>query len=58
MTTGSFGTSFSKVKVIEVVDNWVKIEDGKGQINLINTDYITNIKVACKNGEAGGGSIS
>lgn len=45
IATGTFGTSFQKVRIVEVIDNWVKIENGRGQLNLVNTDYITHISV-------------
>lgn len=42
--TGSFGTSYQKVTIVDVVDNWIKV-DNKGKIDLLNTDYIQNIKI-------------
>ncbi|MCG8482460.1 MAG: hypothetical protein MJA31_04055 [Clostridia bacterium] len=44
ISTGSLGSNFTKVKIIEVVDNWIKVE-GKGKVDLINTDFIQNIKI-------------
>lgn len=44
ISTGSLGSSFNKVKIIQVVDNWIKVE-GKGKIDLINIDFIQNIKI-------------
>ncbi|WP_293659332.1 DUF6897 domain-containing protein [Anaeromicrobium sp.] len=44
ISSGSFGPKFQKVKIIEVVDNWIKVE-GKGKIDLINIDFIQNIKI-------------
>lgn len=44
ISTGSFGSSYSKVKVLEVVDNWIRIES-KGREDLINSDYIQHIKI-------------
>jgi len=44
ISTGTLGSSYNKVKVIEVIDNWIRI-DSKGRENLINSDYIQNIKI-------------
>ena len=44
ISTGTLGSSYSKVKVIEVIDNWIIVES-KGRENLINSDYIQNIKI-------------
>lgn len=41
---GSFGQNYHKVTISEVVDNWINI-DNKGQIDLINADYIQSIKI-------------
>lgn len=37
-------TTYSKVWVVEVFENWVKI-DKNGQVSLINADYIQSIKL-------------
>ncbi len=42
--TGSLGKTYTKVVVISVVDNWLKIEKN-GMQELINSDYIQNIKI-------------
>lgn len=44
ISTGSFGTNYSKVKVLEVVDQWIKI-DKKGKEELINAEYIQAIAI-------------
>ena len=44
ISTGALGSSYNKVRVIEVIDNWIKVES-KGRKNLINSDYIQNIKI-------------
>ena len=44
ITTGSLGPSFVKVTIVEVVDNWIKVES-KGKTDLINADFIQNIKI-------------
>jgi len=44
ITTGSLGSSYSKVVILEVVDNWIKVES-KNKIDLINIDFIQNIKI-------------
>jgi hypothetical protein len=44
ISTGMSGSSYSKVVILEVVDNWLKVE-GKAKTNIINTDYIQNIKI-------------
>jgi len=47
ISTGSLGSAYHKVKVVEVVDKWIKIES-KGSENLINSDYILDVKVLSK----------
>ncbi len=47
ISTGSMGSSFNKVKILEVVDNWIKVES-KGKEDLINVDFIQNIKILDK----------
>ncbi|MDA3850843.1 MAG: hypothetical protein PF447_06190 [Spirochaetaceae bacterium] len=44
VSTGTFGTTFGRVTVIEVRENWIKVEK-KGKTDLINVEYITNIKI-------------
>lgn len=44
ISTGSLGSSYSSVKVVNVVDNWMKIEK-KGKEDLVNVDYVTNIRI-------------
>jgi len=44
ISTGSFGTSYSKVEIVEVADNWIKIQ-GKSNSDIVNIDFITNIKI-------------
>ncbi len=44
ISTGSLGSYYNKVMIVEVIDNWIKVES-KGIENLINSDYIQNIKI-------------
>lgn len=44
ISTGSFGSSYSKVKIVEVADNWIKVQ-GKNNWDIVNIDFITNIKI-------------
>lgn len=44
ISTGTYGSNYSKVEIIEVVDHWIKVKS-KGKSDIINTDYITNIKI-------------
>jgi hypothetical protein len=44
ISTGMSGASYSKVEIVEVVDNWVKVQS-KGKTNIVNIDYIQNIKI-------------
>lgn len=44
ITTGSLGSSYNKVTVVEVVDNWVRVEK-KGKEDLINIDFVQSIKI-------------
>jgi len=44
ISTGSLGSSFNKVKIVEVIDNWIKVES-KGKEDLINVDFIQSIKI-------------
>lgn len=44
ISTGSFGASYTKVEVIEVVDNWIKVQ-AKGKTDLVNIDFVQTIKV-------------
>lgn len=44
ISTGSLGESFDKVEVLEVVENWMRVRR-KNTTRLINTDYITSVKV-------------
>lgn len=44
ISTGSLGRVYSKVLVREIVENWMKVEKNE-KIDLINTDYIQNIKI-------------
>ena len=44
ISTGSIGSSYDKLIVIEVVDNWMKVEK-KGKVDLINIDFIQGIKI-------------
>ncbi len=44
ITTGSLGSSYNKVVVVEVVENWIKVEK-KGKMDLINIDFVQGIKV-------------
>lgn len=39
ISCGTYGINYKKVKVVEVVDNWMKIEK-KNEINLVNIDFI------------------
>ena len=42
--SGGFGQTYSKVKIVEIIDNWIKVES-KGKEDLINIDYIQSIKI-------------
>lgn len=44
ISSGSFGTTYAQVKIVEVVDSWIKIEK-KGKIDLVNADFIQSIKI-------------
>ncbi|MBK5253337.1 MAG: hypothetical protein JJE03_02510 [Peptostreptococcaceae bacterium] len=44
ISTGSLGTSYSKVEIVEVVDNWIKIQS-KGKRDIVNIDFIQSIKI-------------
>lgn len=44
ISTGSLGSTYNRVEIIELIDNWIKVEKN-GKIDLINTDYIQNIKI-------------
>lgn len=44
ISTGSMGTSYSRVVILEVADNWIKVQ-GKGKTNIVNVDFIENIKI-------------
>lgn len=44
ISTGSFGTSYSKVEIVEVADNWIKVQN-KSKTDIVNIDFITNIKI-------------
>ena len=44
ISTGSFGSSYNNVEIVEVVDNWIKVK-GKRNSDIINIDFITNIKI-------------
>lgn len=44
ISTGSLGASYSNVVIVEVVDNWIKVE-GKKKTDLLNIDFIQNIKI-------------
>lgn len=46
ISTGSLGTSYSKVEIVEVVDNWIKVKGkGKSKTDLVNIDFIQSIKI-------------
>jgi hypothetical protein len=51
ISTGSLGESFDKVEVVSVVDNWMEVRR-KDKTRLINTDYITSVKVLSDAGGA------
>ena len=51
VSTGSLGESFDKVEVVNVVDNWMEVRR-KDKTRLINTDYITSVKVVSDAGGA------
>jgi hypothetical protein len=44
ISTGSLGEAFDKVEVVNVVDNWMEVRR-KDKTRLVNTDYITSVKV-------------
>lgn len=45
ISAGSFGTSYSKVEILEVADNWIKVRSSKGKIDLVNIDFVQNFKI-------------
>jgi hypothetical protein len=44
ISTGSMGASYSKVEIVEVADNWIKVQ-GKGKTDIVNIDFIQSIKI-------------
>ena len=44
ISTGSLDSAYSAVKVVDVVENWIKVEK-KGKSDLINIDYVQGIKI-------------
>jgi hypothetical protein len=44
ISTGSLGEGFTKVRVVEVVDNWIKIEKND-KVRLVNADYVTSVRL-------------
>ena len=44
ISTGSLGEAFDKVKVIDVQDNWIRVEK-KNKVRLINAEYVTSVKI-------------
>lgn len=44
ISTGALGEAFDKVKVVDVQDNWIRVER-KEKTRLINADYITSVKI-------------
>jgi len=44
ISLGSYGNHFSKVKIVEIIDNWMKIQV-KDKIDLINIDFVQSIKI-------------
>lgn len=44
ISAGSLGAAYNKVTILEVVENWIKIEK-KGKVDIINADYIQSIKI-------------
>ena len=44
ISTGSLGASYNKVEIMEVADNWIKVQ-GKGKTDIVNIDFIQNIKI-------------
>jgi len=44
ISTGSLGESFDKVVVLAVEENWIRVQR-KNKIRLINSDYITSVKI-------------
>jgi hypothetical protein len=45
LSTGPLGETFKGVKVVDVADNWIRVQDGKRE-RLINSEYVTSIRVA------------
>lgn len=44
ISTGSLGEAFDKVKVVDVQENWIRVER-KNKTRLINADYVTSVKI-------------
>lgn len=44
ITTGSLGEAFDKVTVLDVQENWMRVER-KSKVRLINADYVTSVKI-------------
>lgn len=49
ISTGTLGESFDKATVEEAKENWIRVRR-KGKAQLINTDYITSVKVLKESG--------
>jgi hypothetical protein len=44
ISTGSLGEAFDKVRVVDVQDNWIRVEK-KDKVRLINAEYVTTVKI-------------
>lgn len=44
ISTGSLGEAFDKVQVVDVQENWIRVER-KHKVRLINADYVTSVKI-------------
>jgi hypothetical protein len=47
-STGPLGETFKGVKVVDVAENWIRVQDGKRE-RLINSDYVTSVRVVNDN---------
>lgn len=44
ISTGALGEAFDKVRVVDVQDNWIRVEK-KNKVRLINAEYVTSVKI-------------
>ena len=43
-STGPFGEAFKKVQVLEVAENWIRVQDSKVE-RLLNAEYVTSVRI-------------